>query len=230
MAENITEPATDLIARAIGDPGSVLPRNEGESVTRWAARAVESVLAPAKCDMRHQPPMDFAWCETHDTTFPLGEKCKFDGREPWEVYAEEADEQRGLKVQAEMRAEEHELAASALVDLSKWIDEGNAHRAPEAITWGRLAKITEEAGEVIEAYIGVTGQNPRKGTTHDVEDVVEELLDVAVTALGAIEHLSDHRGDALAMLQNKILRVRLRATQNQTRPAPAAETPMEPCS
>ena len=27
------------------------------------------------CDMRHRPPFDFAWCETHDKTFPLGGIC-----------------------------------------------------------------------------------------------------------------------------------------------------------
>ena len=101
-----TEPTRlDEIARAIGDPGSVLPRAEGESVTRWSARAVESLLAPAPCAMKHTPPMDFAWCDTHDTTFPLGSKCKFDGREPWEVYADEADEQRSRAVMAELKAE-----------------------------------------------------------------------------------------------------------------------------
>ena len=56
----------------------------------------------ASCDMKCGEPYDFAWCETHDTTFPLGDKCKFDGREPWEVYADEAYEQRQLKVRAEI--------------------------------------------------------------------------------------------------------------------------------
>jgi NTP pyrophosphatase (non-canonical NTP hydrolase) len=102
-------------------------------------------------------------------------------------------------------------AAEALVALSQWIDAGNAHRDPEAVTWGRIAKITEEAGEVIEAFIGATGQNPRKGETHSLADVCEELLDVAVTALGALEHLSDHHGLALEHLEQKILRVAGRA-------------------
>lgn len=102
MTETATVSTVDAIARAIGDPGSVLPRIEGESVTRWSARAVEQLLNPP-CVMTHTPPMDFAQCETHDTTFPLGETCKFDGREPWQVFADEADEQRGLKVRAEQR-------------------------------------------------------------------------------------------------------------------------------
>ena len=38
--------------------------------------------------------------------------------------------------------------------LSDWLDDANAHRDPEARTWGRLAKLAEESGEVVEAYIG----------------------------------------------------------------------------
>ena len=101
--------------------------------------------------------------------------------------------------------------SKALVALSQWIDAGNAHRDPEAVTWGRLAKIGEEFGEVIEAWIGATGQNPRKGQTHTFSDVAEELLDVAVTALGALEHLTEHEGLSLEHLDDKILRVARRA-------------------
>lgn len=104
-----------------------------------------------------------------------------------------------------------EVSNAALVALSEWIDASNSHRDPEAVTWGRLAKITEEAGEVIEAYIGATGQNPRKGKTHSRHDVLEELLDVAVTALGVVEHLRGHRGDSLVLLDRKILYVAERA-------------------
>lgn len=53
---------------------------------------------------------------------------------------------------------------------------------PEAV---RLLKIVEEAGEVAEAYIGLTGANPRKGFTHSHMELESELLDVALTALVA---------------------------------------------
>ena len=53
----------------------------------------------------------------------------------------------------------------------------------------RIMKITEEAGEAAQAWIGVLGQNPRKGVTHTTEDVVGELADVAFTALVAIASL-----------------------------------------
>lgn len=104
-----------------------------------------------------------------------------------------------------------DLSQAALVELSKWIDAGNAHRDPEAVTWGRLAKIAEENGEVILAFIGATGQNPRKGKTHTLDDVLAELLDVAVTALGAYEHIVGHSGGSLRALDRHIVGVASRA-------------------
>ncbi|MGN6609971.1 MAG: MazG-like family protein [Jatrophihabitans sp.] len=101
--------------------------------------------------------------------------------------------------------------ADLLVALSMWIDDGNAHRGTEARTWGRLAKVAEECGEVIQAYIGATGQNPRKGVTNDTSLVVKELLDVALTALAAVEHLDGHRGNAMDALASHIDWVAARA-------------------
>lgn len=95
--------------------------------------------------------------------------------------------------------------------LSTWIDEGNRDRNPEAATWARLAKITEEAGEVVAAQIGATGQNPRKGVTHSEEDVQEELLDVALTALAALEHLRGHDERSIELLADKLGRTLQRA-------------------
>lgn len=97
-----------------------------------------------------------------------------------------------------------EPTGEPLAELSAWIDASNDRRDPEAITWGRLAKISEEVGEVIEAFIGATGQNPRKGVTHDMADVRKELLDVAVTALAAWEHLDGNAGRSLAALDEHV--------------------------
>lgn len=95
--------------------------------------------------------------------------------------------------------------------LSRWIDEGNSARPSEAQTWARLAKITEEAGEVVAAYIGATGQNPRKGVTHTMHDVEEELLDVAITALAALEHVRGHDRRAIELMTDKVRRTMQRA-------------------
>ncbi|EGD41333.1 hypothetical protein NBCG_04330 [Nocardioidaceae bacterium Broad-1] len=78
-----------------------------------------------------------------------------------------------------------------LAYLSRWLDESQGDRDAEAVLWGRVAKVSEEAGEAIAALVGATGQNPRLrplwGNTHSYDDVVEELLDVAITA---IEHMT----------------------------------------
>ncbi len=76
---------------------------------------------------------------------------------------------------------------TAVRDAANWLDEHNgASREQLAL---RIMKIGEEFGEAIAAWIGATGQNPRKGITHTYTDVAAELADVAFTALVAIESL-----------------------------------------
>ena len=53
----------------------------------------------------------------------------------------------------------------------------------------RILKVCEEAGEAAEAWIGYTGQNPRKGITHTKDQVCNELIDVVFSALVALESL-----------------------------------------
>jgi NTP pyrophosphatase (non-canonical NTP hydrolase) len=76
---------------------------------------------------------------------------------------------------------------SAAKDWRAFLDERNGTGQLELTL--RIAKIAEEAGEAVQAWIGVLGQNPRKGVTHTREDVAGELADVAFTALVAIESL-----------------------------------------
>jgi hypothetical protein len=47
----------------------------------------------------------------------------------------------------------------------------------------------EELGEVNEAMIGYAGQNPRKGVTHTLDDVVSELTDMILTCVVGISCL-----------------------------------------
>lgn len=103
--------------------------------------------------------------------------------------------------------------AAVLAGLSRWIDDhpANAARDPEAALWGRIAKVTEEAGEVTAALIAVTGQNPRKPPSGTLADVEKELLDVAVTALAAVEHLRGNDGGALAALHAHLDALAVRA-------------------
>lgn len=81
--------------------------------------------------------------------------------------------------------------------LSSWIDDSYpAGIDQELHLRRRIGKLMEETGETAQALGGYTGENPRKGLTHTREDVMKELLDVAVTALGAWEHMDGNRGNS----------------------------------
>jgi len=98
---------------------------------------------------------------------------------------------------------------AALDRLSKWIDAGQER--DEGQMWHRVAKVAEEAGEVVDALIGWTGRNPRKGQCKTQDDVISELLDTALSALGAVEHLLDHPGRAFTLLEQHAIRAATRA-------------------
>lgn len=118
------------------------------------------------CDMKHQPPMDFAFCETHDTTFALGDRCKFYGREMWEVFAEEANEQRGFKVRAEMERDRlrdrlASLEAPTQVELVRAIKAAN-DALVEVPAWASLPLQVKAAivSNVGHAWVTLAG-DPR---------------------------------------------------------------------
>lgn len=73
--------------------------------------------------------------------------------------------------------------------LCAWLDAQRPVDGPDGVLL-RILKLSEEVGEVAQAVVGATGQNPRKGTTHTWEDVRSELCDVAVTALVALRTLT----------------------------------------
>jgi hypothetical protein len=70
-----------------------------------------------------------------------------------------------------------------------WLDKHNGHGPEEAAA--RLLKVSEEVGETVQAYLGVTGQNPRKGITHAANDVLTELADVVISAVVAMHSFTD---------------------------------------
>lgn len=72
-----------------------------------------------------------------------------------------------------------------------WLDATNSGTDPDHETAMRLMKLVEETGEVMAAYIGVQGQNPRKGVTHEPGDVAAELCDVILTAAVALHRFAD---------------------------------------
>lgn len=99
--------------------------------------------------------------------------------------------------------------------LSAWLDQGNAHQDDEATTWARLAKVAEGCAKVVGAYTWATGPSPRKGSLEQVE---QELLAVAIAALGAIHHLHGNTEgvDVIDLLGVKAWTVLQRATTSLT--------------
>jgi NTP pyrophosphatase (non-canonical NTP hydrolase) len=74
-------------------------------------------------------------------------------------------------------------------ELHDWL-EAETGIPPEQDLLLRMLKLSEEVGEVAEAVIGATGQNPRKGVSHSWQDVQSELCDVIVTAMVALTTLT----------------------------------------
>jgi hypothetical protein len=95
----------------------------------------------------------------------------------------------------------------AIVYVNNWLDEKVSHiylDQPLAQDWARISKISEELGEAIQAFIGYTAENPRKGKTHELDDVLDELADAALTAILAIQHFTNSSNKTRQILQSKI--------------------------
>lgn len=97
---------------------------------------------------------------------------------------------------------------STIRSLVDWLDSKNGRSDAEISL--RILKLTEEAGEVAQAWIGVQGQNPRKGVTHTMVDVQDELCDVIVTAAVALASLIGNPG---YVLDEKLAMIAARAEE-----------------
>lgn len=71
---------------------------------------------------------------------------------------------------------------------------------PLAQDWARVSKVVEEAGEAVDALIGLTGGNPRKGQYGSLDDLLNELADVALTGLYAMQHFTKNEYVTLGRL------------------------------
>jgi len=96
-----------------------------------------------------------------------------------------------------------------VADITAWLDESNPTSPHEDSM--RVLKLTEEAGEAAAAYIGMAGQNPRKGVTHTLDDLLKELADVAITALSAMQHFTQNEAVTRAYLAAKVQQIIKRA-------------------
>jgi hypothetical protein len=83
--------------------------------------------------------------------------------------------------------------------LVAWLDAANPRTDHEVAC--RVMKLAEETGEAVAAYIGMAGQNPRKGICATVADLASELCDVIVTAMVALATVTGSADDAEASLQ-----------------------------
>ncbi|MFF5367777.1 MazG-like family protein [Streptomyces sp. NPDC013187] len=89
--------------------------------------------------------------------------------------------------------------------LYEWLDANRPVEGREGLLL-RILKLSEEVGEVSQAVIGATGQNPRKGVTHTWEDVEAELCDVVITALVALRTLTPEAREVLARHLERVTR------------------------
>jgi NTP pyrophosphatase (non-canonical NTP hydrolase) len=75
----------------------------------------------------------------------------------------------------------------------------------------RLLKLTEEVGEVAEAFLGVHGLNRRKGVCRSQDDLLDELADVIVTAAVAMTGITGDADKARGHLERHLAAVTRRA-------------------
>jgi len=94
-----------------------------------------------------------------------------------------------------------------VTEIDEWLDAkvGPQYEGHDlAQDWARISKVQEELGEAVAAFIGTTGQNPRKGCTHDLDDVLEELADTAWTAIFAMQHFTKNSAQTEDILEAKM--------------------------
>jgi NTP pyrophosphatase (non-canonical NTP hydrolase) len=94
---------------------------------------------------------------------------------------------------------------AAIAAITAWLDGANPPGPHEDSM--RVLKLVEEAGEAASAYIGMVGQNPRKGITHSLDDLLGELADVAITALCAIQHFTQDTATTHETIAAKLRRI-----------------------
>ena len=75
----------------------------------------------------------------------------------------------------------------------------------------RLLKLTEEVGEVADAFIGMQGLNRRKGVCRARDDLLAELADVIITAAVAMTGITGDVDEARSHLERRLATVTARA-------------------
>jgi NTP pyrophosphatase (non-canonical NTP hydrolase) len=117
-----------------------------------------------------------------------------------------------------MAYQEDSIDWQAIHAIDRWLDSAVSEeyiRQPMAQNWARISKVGEEYGEAVQAFIGYTGQNPRKGVINSREEVLEELADTALTAILAMQHFTKNAALTKEIIRNKIKKIEKRVPINE---------------
>lgn len=109
---------------------------------------------------------------------------------------------------------------SELATVDTWLDQyvGQTYKdQPLAQDYARMLKIAEEYGEVVNAWIIHTGQNPRKPQQDMMPEILGELADVVCTALLCIQHFTKDQTVTGAVLVDKVRAIGQRAANGKVR-------------
>lgn len=147
--------------------GAILQGKNGEMITSDVLNTSPAGIRCPRCgdDLSGYTTDDFVYLKDDSRPYCSGE-CA--------IHAHRTNLQQAV---------DNEIFAQARRMVS-YLDDNNGTGDHETAI--RLLKLSEEVGEVMQAYIGMTGQNPRKGVTHTPGDVAAELCDVVTTALVAL--------------------------------------------
>ncbi|WP_328938699.1 MazG-like family protein [Streptomyces tauricus] len=108
--------------------------------------------------------------------------------------------------------------------LQDWLARTQPERPAQETLLLRMLKLSEEVGEVAEAVIGATGQNPRKGVSHTWDDVRSELCDVIITAAVALRTLTPEAREVFTThLTHVTTRTRQGHEDPRTQPSPTPQ-------
>ena len=72
-------------------------------------------------------------------------------------------------------------------------------------------QLTEEVGEVADAFLGIHGLNKRKGVCRSREDLLDELADVIITAAVAMSGVTGDVDEARSHFERRLTAVTERA-------------------
>lgn len=114
-----------------------------------------------------------------------------------------------------MSYQEDSIDWQVIETVDRWLDDfvPTVYDKTLAQDWARISKVSEELGEAVQAFIGFTGQNPRKGVTNGLDPVLDELADTALTAIFAMQHFTKNTSVVREILRAKQQKIYQRAAE-----------------